>query len=457
MNEKKLDILKDLIVDEEHTLEDLKRLVDKSKSFLKIENKTGKIIISPNFPFIVSDKIIIFLIGMYFSREYGLNQDAQITSRFISENINVAQTAVSGPLGDYVRNKIVSADDNSYFIKYYEIENQLDQITDKYILKKKSTIKVAAKPKIKGGRKKIIRKKDAHRKIKPKTEKEINEDSLKNEIDKYDLTEDDLHSVFNVNGGNILLLRGWKGSTSIESQVKATLLLLTANKLFFSFDEMDSSELRKSLIETGVPMANHSTDIKNFATLIIHKRGPIGSTNTSYRITPLGFQKGIVLIKDIINNSSNFDIQFKHKIIKKEKTETISIDEEKLNLNISDFVKELELKEERLRTLFDFQTDNVRFCLPLKESKRKTLQIKSLMLLGIILRKIYDVNNFDGKTLLKNSRISYDRLDLLDSNKNYQRYFSTNKPKSAMQLTYAGEKEAIKMLKEYLDKEDCKL
>lgn len=452
MNENKLDILKDLIVDEEHTLEDLKRLVDKSKHFLKIENKTGKIIISPDFPFIVSDKIIIFLIGMYFSREYGLNQDAQITSRFISENINVAQTTISGPLGDYVRNKIVSADDNSYFIKYYEIENQLDQLTDKYILKKKGAPKAAVKPKSKN-----VRKKEEHRKIKPKTEKEINEDSLKNEIDKHNLTEDNLHSVFNVNGGNILLLRGWKGSTSTESQVKATLLLLTANKLFFSFDEMDSSELRKSLIDTGVPMANHSTNIKNLATLIIHKRGPIGSTITSYRITPLGFQKGIVLIQDIINNSSNFDIQFKHKIIKKEKAATISIDEKKLNQNITDFVKELELKEERLRTLFDFQTDNVRFCLTLKEGKRKMLQIKSLMLLGIILKKIYDVNNFNGKTLLQISRISYDRLDLLDSNKNYQRYFSTNKPKSAMQLTYAGEKEAIKMLKEYLDKENCKL
>jgi len=457
MNEIKLDILKDLIIDEEPTDEDLKRLVEKSKNFLKIENKTGKIIISPDFPFIVSDKIIIFLIGIYFSKEYGLNKDVQITSRLISENINVAQTTISGPLGDYVRNKIVSADDNSYSIKYYEIENQLDQLTNKYVLKKKSTPKVAAKLKIKKVRKKIVRKKETHRRIKPKTEREIDEDSLKNEFEKHDLTEDGLHSVFNVNDGNIILLRGWKGTTAIESQVKSTLLLLTANNLFFGLDEMNSSELRKSLIGLGVPMANHSTNIKNFATLIIHKRGPIGSTSTSYKITHLGFQKSIDLIQDTINNTSNFDIQFKHKIIRKEKSETISIDEEKLNQNISDFVKELELKEERLRTLFDFQTDNVRFCLRLKEGKRKILQIKSLMLLGIILKKIYDVNNFNGKTLLQNSRISYDRLDLLDSNKNYQRYFSTNKPKSAMQLTYAGENRAIEMLKEYLNKEDSKL
>ena len=457
MDEIKLDILKDLIVDEEHTIEDLKRLVEKSKNFLKIENKTGKIIISPKFPFTVSDKIIIFLIGVYFSKEYGLNKDVQVTSRFISENINAAQTTISGPLGDYVRNKIVSADDNSYSIKYYEIENQLDQITDKYMLKKKSEPKVVTKPKIKKVQKKIVRKKEPKREIKSKTSREIDEDSLKNEIKRHDLTEEDLYSIFNVYEGKIFLLRGWKSTSTVESQVKSTLLLLTANKLFFNLDEMDSSKLRKSLIDSGVLMGNHSTNIKNFASLIIHKRGPIGSTNTSYRITHIGFQKSIDLIQDTINNTSNFDIKFKHKIIRKEEAEKISIDDEKLNQNISDFTKELELKEERLRTLFDFQNDSVRFCLPLKDRKRKILQIKSLMLLGILLKKIYDVNNFNGKTLLQNSRISYDRLDLLDSNKNYQRYFSTNKPKSAMQLTFAGEKRATEMLKEYLDKEDCKL
>ena len=80
-----------------------------------------------------------------------------------------------------------------------------------------------------------------------------------------------------------------------------------------------------------------------------------------------------------------------------------------------------------------------------------------LMLLGVLLKRVYEVNNFSGKTLLKDSRTSYDRLDLLNSSKYYGKYFSANKPKSVMQLTYAGEKQAIEMLKSYLEKGICQL
>ena len=135
-NQDRLNILKDLIVDEEHSLEDLKRLVEKSKSFLKIENKSGNIIITSNFSFTVNEKIIIYLIGKYFVNELGLNDKTQITSRNISENIDIAQTTLSDPLGEGIRKKIVEIKDNSYSIKYYEIENQLDSLTNKYLLKK---------------------------------------------------------------------------------------------------------------------------------------------------------------------------------------------------------------------------------------------------------------------------------------------------------------------------------
>lgn len=203
-------------------------------------------------------------------------------------------------------------------------------------------------------------------------------------------------------------------------------------------------------------MNSHSTTLKCYSTYVIHKTGPIGSTNTSYRITSLGFQKGIILFKDIIENTSKFDLKFKRKI-KSDKAEEISVDEKKLNQNISDFVKQNDLNKEVLRTLFDFQKDGIRMCIPLRGKKRKIIQIKSLMLLGVLLKSVYNVNSFSGKNLLKYSKVSYDRLDLLDSNKHYKKYFSINKPKSAMQLTYAGEKKSIEMLKEYLEREECQL
>ncbi|GAH89306.1 unnamed protein product, partial [marine sediment metagenome] len=151
-----------------------------------------------------------------------------------------------------------------------------------------------------------------------------------------------------------------------------------------------------------------------------------------------------------------FDLKFKSRITK-EISDIISINEDKLNQNINSFTKNYDLDEDRLRTLFEFQKEGIRICSPLKDNIRKSLQIKTLMLLGVLLKKVYDVNNFSGKILLKGSRTSIERLDLLNSNKSYMKYFSANKPKSAMQLTFAGEKKAIDMLKSYLEKEDCQL
>jgi len=456
MNEDKLNILKDLVVDEDHTLEDLKRLVEKSKSFIKIENHTGKILITPQYPFNTHEKIVVFLVGMYFSKELGLNQESQITSRIISENINVVITSMSGALGDLVRNNIVGREDNSYSIKYYEIESQLDGLTNKYLLKKEGTKTTLIKRKTKSFKKNktLVKKRPVLKS--DKIEKVYQEEELKDELTKYKLNIDQLFSTINIVNGSLILLKGWKGNSNRESHVKATLLYLTTNKLIYGIDEVESCELRQQLIQTGLSMKNHSTTLKEYTLYIIHKRGAIGSTNTSYRITPTGFQKGIILLKDIIENTSNFDIPFKGRI-KREKAEAISITDDELNQNIVNFASENKINEERLRTLFDFQKEGVRISMPIKEATRKIMQIKTLILLGGLLKKVYDVSSFQGKDLLKNSRTSYDRLDLLNGNKHYQKYFSVNKPKSAMQLTYAGERKSVEMIKNYLDKETCDL
>jgi len=460
MSEKKLEILKDLLVDEEHTLEDLRRLVSKSKPFLKIENNTGGIIISSEYPFITSEKAVIFLIGIYFSKEIGLNQDAQITSRVISESIDVKPTSLSGPLGELVRNKIVYKDGDSYSIKYYDIEKQLNILTERYLLKE-TTIQTTKKPRTRKRQKakspkttkKVYLSSNAS-KEKIQREKLEGKETEKN-LEEYELTVNNLYSIFNIDGSNIILLRGFKGANDRETHVKSTLLLLTANKLFFGSDELNSSLLRNYLKISGVPLKNISTTLKKYSTLIIHKRGPIGSTKTSYQITSLGFEKGIVLMKDIINTTSHFDISFKQKI-RAEKAQPIQITNDKLIENIKSFSQDNDIDEEKLRSLFDFQIEGIRLLIKPKERVRKILQIKSLMLLGILLKRIYQVDNFNGKKLLKDSQIISDRLDLLDKNKFYYRYFS-KKPKSAMELTYPGQNHALKMLKDYLKTEECNL
>ncbi|KKK42383.1 hypothetical protein LCGC14_0530940 [marine sediment metagenome] len=456
MDNKRLDILKDLLVDEECTLEDLRRLVEKSKSFLKIESKSGKIIISPEFPFIVKEKIIIFLIGSYFSKELGLNNDIQITSRYMSEEIDIAQTTLSGPLGDLAKSKIIGIENNSYAIKFYEIEMQLNLLTEKYLFKKKIDTTFTSKKAKSVEKKKTNIKKQTSEYLSQKIIKTFQEESLKNEIVKHNLTLDDLYSVVNIVDNEIILLKGWKGSTNREGHVKAALLFLTINKLIYDLDEINSSELRKSLMNAGVEMRNFSSTLKNYSTYIIHKRGPIGSIKTSYRITSLGFQKGIMLLKDLIENTSNFDLKFRSRITK-DISDKISINADELNQNIVSFAKDNGIDEEKLKILFEFQKEGIRICTPIKENTRKSLQIKTLMLLGVLLKKVYYVNKFSGKTLLRDSRTSPDRLDLLNSSKSYMKYFSANKPKSAMQLTYAGEKKALEMLKSYLEGETCQL
>lgn len=454
-NQEKLNILKDLVVDEEHSLEDLRRLVEKSKPFLKIENKSGKIIISPDFPFTVSDKIVIYLIGKYFVKELGLGEEVQVTSRNISDDIDVAQTTISGPLGEYVRKKVIEIKDGSYSMKFYEIENQLDELTNKYLLKQNNAVKVTPKRKKNKTSSKAGKRKRIVKTTKDEAPRTLDEERLEKELKKHNLTTDNFYSVFNIIDGRIILIRGWKGSSDRETHVRGTLLFLTGNSLLYGLDEIDSSELRNALLDSGLPMKNHSTTLKSYSTYVIHKKGPIGSTKTSYRITPIGIQKGIILLKDIVENTLKFDLVFKQKV-RIEKAEKIEINDEELKNGIEHFVKQNDINKDKLRTFFDFQHHGVRICNPIKENTRKMLQIKTLMLLGILLKRVYDVSSFSGKDTLKNSRITYDRLDLLDKNKHYRNYFSL-KPKSAMQLTYAGEKKALEMLKEYLEKGDCKL
>ncbi len=448
MEEDRLNILKDLLVSEEHTLEELKILVEKSKTFLKIESKSGNIILSSEFDFTVLERIALYLIGSYFSKELGLNEEEQITSRSIGDNINVAQTTLSGPLGELVRKKIIEQKNNSYAIKYYEINNFLDALVEKYITKKTNLKKRLGRPRKSKSRKKIVNSKKEAEVI------NLEEDNfIEERLKEQNIEKNDFDSIYNISAWHIIILRGFKGSTYAESHIKSMLLLMTAYKLLTNKDEINSSLIRKMLQQSGVPnLPALTTTLKNFTTFIIHKRRAIGSTKTSYGLTALGFREGIVLIKDIINHTSDFKIEFKQKI-RLERAKPIYIDYNILQKNISEFAKEYKIEEEKLKLTFDFQTDNLRLLKKPKEKIRKTQQIKALMLLGIVLKKIYHVDSFNGKTLLKYNNITYDRLDLLDGNKDYDNYFS-KKSKTAMELNHAGQIEAIQRLKKFLDEEE---
>jgi len=132
MREDKLRILKDLFIDESHTLDDLKSLKDKSQDFFKIEQKTGNILISHQYGFTVKEKIILLLIGKYFCEEVGYEKE-NITSKLIAHVLNIQQTSLTAPLGEFVSQHILSKDGTAYAINYYQIEKQLDLINEQHI------------------------------------------------------------------------------------------------------------------------------------------------------------------------------------------------------------------------------------------------------------------------------------------------------------------------------------
>src|SRR3989344_1659143 len=306
MEEDKLKIMKDLLVDESHSLEDLKRLVTKSKNFLKIEQQTGKIIISHEHNFTIREKIVLFTIGKYFCSELGFEKE-KIVSSIISGELKIPQTSLSSSLGDLVTEHVFSKEDFAYDIKYYQIEKQLDNLNNKYILKNQTQVIKNIRLQKKRRKDKSTSTKQTKRvivegiKLEQQTEEEI-KSKLKIEGIKYN----ELHSVFNLDKNKLIILRGFKNNNLGETYIKSTLLAFVAHKLFYNIDELNSSKLREILRDSGVEkLVRLSTKLKNYTGWIIHKRGQIGCTNTSYIITSEGYRQSLNLLKDIINNSSN--------------------------------------------------------------------------------------------------------------------------------------------------------
>lgn len=459
MKEDKLKIMKELLVDESHSSEDLKRLVTKSKDFLKIEKQTGKIIISHKYNFTIREKIVLFIIGKYFCDELDFEKE-KITSSIISEELKIPPTSLSGPLGDLVSKYIFSKEESAFNIKYYQIEKQLDNLNNEYILKSKTDIIKDIKQFAKKRKNKPTSIKPTKKVVVKKIRLEQQpEEEIKSMLEIEKIEYNDLHRVFNLHNNKLIILKGFKSNNVEESHIKSTLLAFVAYKLFYNVDEINSSKLRETLQDSGVEkLIPLSTKLKNYTDWIIHKRGQIGCTNTSYRITPEGHRQGLNLLKDIINKTSNFQLKLSNSGSKSRKiAPDLQISKETLDKNIREVARIEKFDENKLRMAFDFQEDHIRITEPIKENTRKIMQIKNLLILGYIIKKIYQKDKFNCAKLLEVSNISSDRLDLLDSNKFYKKYFSTKKQKSALSLIFAGEKKAKECLVKYLNKEEFEL
>lgn len=455
MDNNKLDILKELFVDESQTLNNLKRLKDKSLKFFRIEKKTGEILIENQIDFSVREKILLFLIGKYFCKEVGFEEE-EITSRIISDKIRVQRSSLTSPLSELESSNILNKDGHVYSINYYRIEEQLDDLNNKY----GNVTNKHLKPKNKTvARQNKIRKRKPI--LKPTKITLVNRDKkdLENYLIVRNINKDELDSICNIYKSQLVIIHGYKGINNAEEMLKCTLLIFIAYDIYYDTNTINSSELRSILNNSSL------TDIVQLSTILgrakkwfIHNKGMKGSTKTTYRIKPEGYKQALILFRDIIDNTTNFTSNIIAVTTKRrEIASELHINQTELDKNITDFSKLEKVDEEKLRLAFEFGESQIRIIESIQNKIRKIEQIKNLLLIGYIIKKIYKQDKFNCSIILKFSNVNSDRLDLLDSSKAFKSFFSINKPKTAMSLIYRGEVKASESLSNYLNYSDFEL
>ncbi|MCP8305037.1 MAG: hypothetical protein H3Z50_06200, partial [archaeon] len=121
--EDKKEILKELLLTEEDILKKLKMLIDKTKVFVKIDQKTSKIVLSSKFDFSNLEKILLFLIGKYFSKELSISDKESMNIQELEKESGIKKTTLSKPLGVLLYSDYIGKDNEKrYFIQHYKIE-----------------------------------------------------------------------------------------------------------------------------------------------------------------------------------------------------------------------------------------------------------------------------------------------------------------------------------------------
>ncbi len=132
IEQEKKEILSKIFLKEGDTLKELGELVTLSSGFFKIEQESASIIFNQDVSISNRDKIILLLIGRYFSKEMGVLQSDVLPIAEISKQLGIPNTTTSAPLGDLVRKKIVRKTDNGdYGILYHQIKSELQRLNGK--------------------------------------------------------------------------------------------------------------------------------------------------------------------------------------------------------------------------------------------------------------------------------------------------------------------------------------
>ncbi len=134
---KKKEILKDIFLKEEDVLAKFERLVKLSTPFLKVEEKSGRVVLSTDFEFTNSEKLFLILLGKYFAYHYDVIKDQSQSLNDLSLEIGgIPVTTLSAPIARLVKERIVNKPEKgSYIVNPFMIERFLKEINNKYLEK----------------------------------------------------------------------------------------------------------------------------------------------------------------------------------------------------------------------------------------------------------------------------------------------------------------------------------
>lgn len=130
-------ILEEIIMKEEDVLSKLKTLVQLAKPFLKVEETTGRVVLTEKYSFTNSEKGFLILVGKYFAKHYDIIESEVVSIRDVSEDLGVPVTTLSGPLGELVENHTVEkCNRGQYKVNPHKIEASLQEMKQKHISEK---------------------------------------------------------------------------------------------------------------------------------------------------------------------------------------------------------------------------------------------------------------------------------------------------------------------------------
>jgi len=127
--------------------------------------------------------------------------------------------------------------------------------------------------------------------------KKLIDGSIKDLITELNITEDELRSIYSIRENDFALIKTLKHEEIKKLHLDYSLLIVFAFRTFYGIEQVDSTEFRNKIRDTGCPsVTNLSTSIKEYPNLIIHDKGRKGSIYTTYKIT----QQGIEYTKSLI-------------------------------------------------------------------------------------------------------------------------------------------------------------